>query len=143
MAELDESYVRERVENWIERIQNLYSRVQTVVDSAGEQLTSCVRGTVTMHEELMQNYNVAPVKLPLLEVSRDGVLIAKFKPVGLWVIGANGRVDVITRKGSYLLVDTAEPGANPKWEIYEPGERSKPVPFDTRLIRKLVSSEWT
>ena len=41
-----------------------------------------------------------------------------FIPMGLWVIGANGRVDIITAKNRYILFDKCVGigSEEPKWE---------------------------
>jgi len=37
----------------------------------------------------------------------------RFQPKGLWVIGANGRVDLITKAAAPILVDQSEPLSRP------------------------------
>jgi hypothetical protein len=46
----------------------------------------------------------------------------RVQPKGLWTIGANGRIDLVRRQGTFILVDHSEPlSGKPQWEFYSPG----------------------
>jgi hypothetical protein len=47
-------------------------------------------GVVTLREERMAEY-----KAPSLDISKDGVPVAKILPVGSKIIGAQGRIDLV------------------------------------------------
>jgi len=92
-----------------------------------------------MYEELMQKYNVGSEDIPMLDIYKNKVIIATFKPVGLWVIGANGRIDILIESGAYIVVDTAEKGKKPEWKVFTPKNRKSGKNLDSSLIMELVN----
>jgi hypothetical protein len=62
-------------------------------------------GAVTLREEL-----IAPYEAASLQISRDGVSLAKVVPVGSRIIGALGRVDLIGRVARHPIIYYAESG---------------------------------
>jgi hypothetical protein len=71
-----------------------------------------------MYEELMQRFAVPARELPALAVCRAAQDVLTFKPYGLWVIGANGRIDVFGQAASYFLVDRAPRFQPSRWQLY-------------------------
>lgn len=138
MSTIDKSYVEQQVEEWKQRIDSLYSFVQNSIASMNDVSFDKNRQT-TMNEALMREHHVNPQTVPILDIYKSGQLVASFKPVGLWVIGANGRIDILTEKGAYILVDKAEENGSPNWEVFSPQERRAGAPFDSSIIDKLVN----
>lgn len=93
---------------------------------------------MTMHEELMEEFGLPPESIDTADIYKDGRLLASFKPKGLWIIGANGRIDLLTSKGSYILVDGAEQFQPPKWLIYSPEDKRNGKPFDKSSLLKIL-----
>ena len=62
-------------------------------------------------------------QLPILRVRKAGKEVLTFKPYGLWVIGANGRIDLFGRDGSYFLVDRATGFQPPQWHVFGSSDR--------------------
>lgn len=60
--------------------------------------------------------------------------------MGLWVIGANGRIDILTKSGAYILVDVGEKEGPSNWKVYAPKNRKKGVDFDNKFIAELIES---
>jgi hypothetical protein len=58
--------------------------------------------------------------------------------VGLWLIGANGRIDVVTLSGSYALIDRARELNPPEWVVLGASRREFRA-FDETEFRRLVS----
>lgn len=135
--EIDKPYIERRVAEWANRIDALYSIVQDALSGMREISTSMSR-SISMNEELMQKYSVPGRELPILDIKKNGQIIATLKPIGLWVIGANGRVDLLSEKGSYILVDHAEHGTTPDWKVFTPSNRTKSESFDANFIRRAV-----
>jgi hypothetical protein len=75
--------------------------------------------TTTMDEELMQLYGVASTELPILRIFLGKALVASAIPIGLWVIGASGRVDLLTATKAASIVNSSNDPAIAKWTIYE------------------------
>lgn len=137
MSEIDKPYIESRVQDWVLRINNIYSFVKETLSSM-KGIEFSETKNVSMHEELMQKYNVSPVNLPILEIRNNTGLIDSFKPIGLWVIGANGRIDILTKRGAYILVDTSDKGTQSKWKVYTPENRKESINFDENFIKNLV-----
>ncbi len=137
MSEINKEYIENRVEDWGQRVETVLSFVKTsLVDNS--EIEFVENKTVQMNEELMQKFGVSPVSLPVLEVKRKSVLVASFKPIGLWVIGANGRIDILTKEGSYILVDLEGKNKPSDWRVYTPKNRKKSIPFDKKFVLGLV-----
>lgn len=123
--DLDPKHVRRRVKDWQQRVKDVMQSIREWAAHRGATVSR--QPDVMMNEEVMQRYDVKPVSLPSLSVMKGGNLI-KVVPRGLWTIGANGRIDLITTKGLYMLVDFSEPFSTPEWKVYGP-DRRKGVAF--------------
>ncbi len=139
MAEIDKTYIESRVRDWLDRIDNIYNSVRRALENI-EDIECVTTRQVVMHEELMQTYSVPSKNVPILDIKRSGSLLASFKPIGLWVVGANGRIDILTKDGAFILVDVAEEGSPSAWKVYTPNNRKDGKPFDSLFINELVSS---
>jgi hypothetical protein len=136
MTEINKEFIEERVEDWRQRLNFIFSLVKNALkNEVGIQFHD--DKTVVMNEELMQKYDVMAIELPILEVKRSNELLASFKPKGLWVIGANGRIDILTAKGSYILVDLAGKEEPSNWQVYTPQNRKKSISFNEQFIKDL------
>src|ERR1019366_7471849 len=76
-----------------------------------------------MHEEMMERFGVSERQQPTLRVRSGKGPEIWIKPKGLWVIGANGRVDMYSRKGAFALVDVADTFQAPQWVLHRIGKR--------------------
>lgn len=132
--------IEKRVIDWKNRLNNLFELVLKHVDT-DKNLSSKEGPVVIMNEELMQKFEVFPTELKTIDIYRKKRLIASFKPIGLWVIGANGRVDILTKNGSYILVDEAENFETPEWKIYSPNQRKNGKTFDIPSFFKELTQE--
>ena len=128
-------YVEGRVAEWKERLRALFAEIGEWAKDAGWQIDGSE--TVRMDEELMQKFGVSATDQPVLRLDRDGAY-ALFKPKGLWVIGANGRVDLYTSKGVYVIVDRADRDAPPQWTIFRASEKRDGDLFVPELISRLA-----
>ena len=119
--DLDPDYVRRRIDDWVRRIDDIYSAIRQAAVAAGISVAD--GPPVVMHEEVMKRYKIGPRQLPTLLITAPGRII-KVIPKGLWTIGGNGRIDLVTSRGLFMLVDFAdEPFSRPTWRIYGPGHR--------------------
>jgi hypothetical protein len=139
MTNIDKPYIQNRVSEWKKRIADLYALVEAGLAGLNDVRVEKSRHTL-MHEELMHKSGVGSEKLPILDIYKKDSLAATFKPVGLWVIGANGRIDILTSKGSYILVDKAEHGTAPQWTVFSPKGKKSGAPFSPETIRGLVGA---
>lgn len=137
MTEINKEFIEERVNDWILRLNGIFSFVKKTLGNESE-IQFYDEKTVIMNEELMQKYDVNPVELSILEIKKGNKLLASFKPKGLWVIGANGRIDILTAKGSYILVDLEGKEKPSDWQVYTPQNRKKSISFNEEFIRDFI-----
>jgi hypothetical protein len=135
--EIDKQYVETRVEDWLFRVNSLYESVRQALSNSSN--VHCHKtSSIQMHEELMQRFGVDAVDVPTLDIIKDEETVATFKPIGLWVIGANGRIDILSEKGAYIVVDSATFGDKADWKVYTPTNRRNARDLDQSFIKELV-----
>lgn len=134
----ERSRVIDRINDWENRIAALYTKIDQWVVKEVSFNTETQR-TVTMSEELMQGFAVPDRELPILDILKNQEPIASLVPRGLWVLGANGRMDLITRKGTRLIVYRNEEPEG--WLIVEADDRRKTTRFDEESFWDLVGRE--
>ncbi len=127
--------VEDRVQDWKNRLHELFREVSTWALKNGWRVDDS--GTVGMHEELMQKFDVPATEQPTLRLDGDHGYVL-FKPKGLWVIGANGRIDLYTSKGTFILVDLAERGEAPRWTIFRATRKREGELFTPEMIASLA-----
>jgi hypothetical protein len=134
-ASVTKELVEERVKDWIDRLHVLFQDVRAWAIENGWRVDDS--GTVGMHEKLMQKFGVPATKQPTLRLDGDHGY-ALFKPKGLWVIGANGRIDLYTSKGTFIIMDLAERRAVPRWTIFRASQKRDGDLFTPAMIANLV-----
>jgi hypothetical protein len=111
----ERSYVVDQITDWVNRINGVYSDVEEW--SVGRGIFFDRSRTVRMAEELMQKFSVPDRELPILDLSMDSSPLLSFVPFGLWIIGSYGRIDIISKHGTSVLVDASRPPKLPEWRI--------------------------
>lgn len=134
---LDSNDVHERVIDWKKRVDQLYESVTQEIVGLYEVSK---QDAVEMNEEMMQMFHLKPTTLPVLRVSSAGKLLLLFKPKGLWIVGANGRVDLITPKSALFLVDDSKFKTASNWVQYD-SKRSVSRPFNKNLLLEILENE--
>ena len=127
---VDAAHVQRRVEDWENRLNGLYAAIGEWLPDGWESLPG---DPVVMHEPLMLKFGVAARPMPTIELHDRVGHVAKLKPRGLWIIGENGRVDLMHDGHYYFLMDTAENFAEPNWEV---------SPAEQRRHREALTREW-
>ena len=128
---IDTRYVQTRVEDWVSRLNALYSDLTAWLPPGYRAEQS--QG-VTMNEEMMRKYGVQPRQLPVLNVLEGDVWKAKVIPFGLWVIGENGRLDVLVGDKKKIIVGGERDEEAPTWRIASNDGRS--------TLKKLNRESW-
>lgn len=136
-TEITKSDLHRRIRDWKERISALYDMIAEWLRSEGEYRCKR-RPRAHMYEELMDRFSVRPQTLEELDVYRGDDLVATVKPVGLWVIGANGRLDILTKDGATILVDKAEKFRKPQWVAYGHSNGKEGHRFDKHYFVRLI-----
>jgi hypothetical protein len=130
-TEIDRDHVVRRIDDWVSRIDALYRNI------AGWLPTGWVadrKGAVRMSAELMQKFHVPARELAVLRLSYDGKPSAHIEPRGLWIIGANGRLDLFSRSGHYVIIDAAENFQEPDWHIAPLSDRRNRQPLNRETL---------
>ena len=134
---MDKSYIEKRVNEWIMKVEQIYAFVRKALQNEPE-IECKIDNSTMMYEGVMKKYEVPPKNIPIFDLYIGKQLVATFKPIGLWVIGAKGRIDILTKKGAYLLVDMSEDETTPQWKVFAPTNRKNSELFNEEFIRKLV-----
>ncbi len=133
-ATIDKAYVERRVHDWQRRVELLYDDVLAWLPAGWSGSQS---GSVPFYEEPMQRFGLGRAMLPVL-VLRGGNILARLEPRGLWIIGANGRVDLISGSSHFLLVDRSENFQPSDWQVSSLGNRVHQRPLDRTLLAEML-----
>jgi len=133
--EITAEYVNERVDDWLQRLDALFRQIKAWAAATG--WTAEDGAPIPMREEKMERFGVAERKQPTLRVRSGKGPEIWIKPKGLWVIGANGRVDMYSRKGAFTLVDVADTFQAPQWVLHRIGKRDG-QPFNPQQLADMV-----
>jgi hypothetical protein len=136
---LSREHVERRLDDWTRRIDDLYARIAAWV--APELTVSEEPRAVQIDGEPMREVGAAPRDLPVLDLLKNGERIVSIEPRGLWIIGANGRLDLTHHDGSasrYFLVDSAQNFAPPQWRVVSSEDRTVRRPLDKSVFLSLL-----
>ena len=128
--------IKEQVNNWIRQVEELYSFIESVL--AGHEVEFKKNTNISMYEKPMEEHGLSAEEDPILDLYRSGKLIATFKPLGLWVTGGRGRIDILTETSGFLLTDVSESRNAPEWKVFSP---EKSENFDDKFITNLINSQ--
>lgn len=132
--------IENRVNDWLERLETLRSQMSDWTHSEEFSDVSIVdQAPAIMSEDMMRRFDVDPREMPVFELRTQSQRVMRFQPKGLWIVGANGRVDLITKSAAPMLVDQSAPFSRPaKWVIYDSKTQSKPVPLTSDSFQAIV-----
>ena len=122
---IDPVHIERRIEDWQRRLRGLYADLRIWLPpgwSADE------RHDVAMHEPLMRLFAVPERRLPSLNLTRDGSSV-RLEPRGLWIVGTNGRVDMVSSQRHDLLIDRAELYDRPRWTLSAFDDQLQSIPL--------------
>lgn len=129
--------VEARVRDWIRRLEELYGRLDKWLprDSEAQVRKEHLAQVV---EPPMSQFKVAPHRIPTYTV-----LIGKrrisFVPSALWVVGANGRVNVSTNVRQHMLIDIGgKDGKESDWQLVLPDDRDSLRAFNRQAFIALL-----
>ena len=111
---------KNRVDEYVQRLRDLYAQVRIWLADQPVVLTE-KSGEIT--EMLPGQYQV-----PTLEISsQTGAPIAVLQPVGSWIIGALGRIDLNGTNDTAVLLYLFTDGG--QWKVTIAGEEERATPF--------------
>jgi hypothetical protein len=129
--------VAEEVDEWLRRVGRLYADVQEWLGDRGDLRFEQIR-TVIMSEEIMQRFAVAEIRV--LDIILGEQVLASFVPRGLWLIGAWGRVDIITKDKTSILV-VIKQADEFEWRLVSAGDRRPTRRFDRAALLELMNGQ--
>jgi hypothetical protein len=129
--------VVEEVEDWLHRVERLYAQIQEWVSDRGDLRLDATR-SVTMSEEMMRNFAVTDRDVPVLDIVRGDHVVASFVPRGLWLIGAWGRIDVITKNMTSILIAIKKVDGF-EWKLTSLDDRRRTIDFDKDALLELLT----
>ena len=132
--------VEQKVRDWRRRLIELYAEIEGWSRHMRGR-ASVERGVVRQrHEQMMRDFGVAPRDLPTLIVHTDDRRI-EFAPSCLWILGANGRVDVSVGDTPHTLVDMGGSDGQPSdWQLVNPDPKIVLEPFTREAFLRIAGS---
>lgn len=104
-----------RLDDWEGRVKKLFSVIKQWAEKEGWNVEPGPVSPVT--DVPIVHPAVRPRKQETLQLKHANQTIW-VRPKGPWVIGANGRVDLISPHRSAMLIDTAAKYHSPRWRLY-------------------------
>lgn len=127
---IDRVHVERRVDDWLLRLDQLFDCIQSWATANGWTIAI---GRMPMHEELMIKFDIPARSQPTLTLTSPAGAVVFVKPKALWVMGANGRVDLYSPQGAFTMVDVAEQFQPAQWTLHRIGKRNG-QPFTPAMI---------
>ncbi len=127
---VDTPHVERRVDDWEERLNGLYQLIGELLPDGWKSREGL---PVTMHEKMMQAFDVPAREIPTLELHSETGTIVKLAPEALWIVGNNGRVEMKSNGHWYRITDRSQIFKPPKWES---------VRSDRRREKHALTREW-
>ena len=135
--ELTREHVSRRVDDWAQRIETLHKNVESWLPDGWLARPG---GSVMMSEELMRKMHLQPRQLPTLELVCDGEIRVSFRPYGLWIIGTNGRIDLVKGQQRFFLLDHAGTFEAADWHVAPATARRDSKAFDASWLQALLEA---
>lgn len=135
---MDAKRVEGRVTDWVARLNRLYSQLdrwaREVPDARVER-----KPMQQLIEPIMERFAVPARDVPTYTVFVNAKYRIAFVPSSVWIMGANGRVDVSTNVRHHSLVDIGGKGGKPSNWCLVGNDPNKPlIPFNRQAFLKLV-----
>jgi hypothetical protein len=136
-GKLTKNQVEARVRDWVRRLNELYALLDKWMPN--DLAAKVLRGRLLqVTEPLMSQFKVAPHEIPTYTVMIGKRRVA-FVPSVLWMVGANGRVNVSSDARQHTLVDLGgEVSKQSDWQLVLPDDRTSLRPFDRQAFLSLL-----
>lgn len=134
---------KRRIEDWLKRLSKLFANVTSWAADAGWDVTD--GPSIPMTEEFALKLPGGPFSQPSLKLTAPNNSIVWVRPKGLWIIGANGRIDLSTHEAAAMITDSAAPFERPRWRLMfitahpkRPRLETTGLAFKPEMLRELV-----
>lgn len=136
-AKSDESGIDrdKEIKEWEQQLDRFYNAVEAFLHSYIEEGKVRLHyGKKQLHEELLGNYQV---KSLVIEIGSNRICL---DPVGMFLIGAKGRVDMIGSYGTVKFVLVPQDSSEPKISVKIRSEKEDPPPEDH--LNPIAQWDW-
>lgn len=133
---IDKEHIEKRIEDWKNRINNLFNSISVWLENSKYNIKEGSK--IPMFEMLMSEFEIPPTELKSINVFNRNTYVLSIKPKGLWIIGANGRIDILSLMENYIIVDIAEQFQEPIWKVYR-NDRKKKFDFNQETFNKILN----
>ena len=130
-----EEEVRAQVADWLERLDALFGSIKGWATAHGWRVEP--GEPLPIEDERLDRLAIGPVQQPSLVLHAPTGERVSIRPKSLWVIGANGRIDIFAPGRVYVLIDVAEPLAPPRWKFHRLG-RGPVEPFTPGKLGSMI-----
>ena len=86
----------------------------------------------------MRKFDVPAASVPTLSFAHKSGAAASLIPRGLWVVGANGRLDLTASGQRYLVLDLADSFTCPEWHVCTAQDRWTREPFTPDWLNRML-----
>jgi len=141
----DPTHVMRRLRDWQTRVHDLYDSIE---QGLGRDFVFDHTGKHRPMEEMVQRAGISAEAIPAIDILRierpTGQLLATILPRYLWILGANGRLDLrLHRPGgrivSYALTDRSRPlSSEPHWYLVPSSDPASQTRFSPDRLRELL-----
>jgi len=130
--------VRARVADWISRLERLYAQLHEWVKELPDTTTR--RGVLEqVIEPLMMQFKIPPQAIPTYTIFVEKKWRIAFVPSTLWIVGANGRVNITTNVRQHILFDLGGRNGSPSdWQLVVDDPKRLIIPFDESAFLGLL-----
>ena len=137
---IDREHILWLISDWKKRLNLLFSDVENWAKDFEEAKTQKT-DIPQAREELMHKFDIDPDTVPAMTIF-FGKHRTSFVPMGLWVIGSNGRVNITTNKNQYILIDLGgDDDKQSQWMIVNPSKRKQRISLDQNTLAKIITDE--
>jgi len=132
--------VEERIRDWRRRLRGLFAQIEGWTRYMRDRPSVSKGVTQQRNEQMMREFGVAPRQLPTLTIHcLQGSI--EFAPSCLWIVGANGRVNVSVGDTPYTLFDMGGEDRQPSdWQLQNRDPDIVLEPFTREAFLRIAGS---
>jgi hypothetical protein len=135
---INKTDIEKRIDEWIKRLNCLFDQIDLWIKSLSNYEGKKSKA-FQIQEELMVRFNVKPKEVPCYTIFFQGQKCAIFIPNALWIIGADGRINLTVNEKQYILLDLRSNRTGPsKWNLVTPNIRHIHMPFNKNTLLGLI-----
>jgi hypothetical protein len=134
----DREYIQSRLDDWMKRVTHLYESIEDWISEKGDYKLK-IGFPVVIYETVMERYNIPAINVNTADIFKGKQIVLSLKPKGLWTIGANGIINIISKTGIYSLLDNSKPFDTSEWRLYTSSNKfDSSIPINKKEFLKLL-----